>query len=49
MSGGRLPVIDPLHADAVGALSKLQARGVRVFHDNDNPGVELLSGVIDVR
>jgi hypothetical protein len=47
MSRGYLPVIDPAFTDAVGPLEKLLARGMPVFHDNDNPRIEFLLGVIN--
>jgi len=48
MSGCRLPIVNPLQADTVGALKKFRARDMPVFDDNHNSSVELLLRVIDV-
>ena len=49
VSGGRRPVVDPLLANAVGSVDEFAARPLPVLDNNDDPGVELPLGVIDVR
>ncbi len=48
MPGCRVPVIDPLLADAVGSFDEFVARALPVLDHDDDPSVEFSLGVINV-